>query len=76
MATASKTTRNDTTTKRDVIVVGAHLNHPLAQLPSQHYSRDAGFDLFSVERKMINIYEQVVVNTGLSLSIPDNYYGR
>lgn len=47
-----------------------------AIIPSQKYKWDAGFDLYAVDRVIINPFERKLVRTGIAMSIPEGYYGR
>lgn len=47
-----------------------------AQIPSKANQGDAGYDLVSVEEKILNPLERVVVKTGIKIQIPNNCYGR
>lgn len=46
-----------------------------AELPSQAYTGDAGFDLTSCERKELGPGERAVVPTGLAVAIPEGHGG-
>ncbi len=46
-----------------------------AELPSQAYSGDAGFDLAACERHELDPGERVVVPTGLAVAIPEGHGG-
>jgi len=50
--------------------------HPDAVLPTQGAPLDAGYDLTSVEQKEISPMERAVVPTGISMEIPEGFYGR
>lgn len=43
-----------------------------AKLPQYAHESDAGMDLFSVEEKVINAGETVLIKTGISLELPEN----
>lgn len=47
-----------------------------AIIPSQKYKWDAGFDLYAVDRVVINPFERKLIRTGIAMSIPEGYYGR
>ena len=49
---------------------------PEAKVPSRANPTDAGADLCSVENITIAPQSRVLVSTGISLQIPDGYYGR
>jgi dUTP pyrophosphatase len=44
---------------------------PLAQLPSQQHSRDAGYDVRSVEEVRISAGKWRLVKTGLAVELPE-----
>ena len=50
--------------------------HPDATLPTQGAPFDAGYDLTSVEHKKIPPMGRTVVPTGISMEIPEGFYGR
>lgn len=52
------------------------LLHPDAQIPKQGSSGAAGYDLVSVEDKTIPKKGRTLVDTGVSLHIPQGFYGR
>lgn len=47
-----------------------------AKIPERAHQTDAGADLFSTEDVWIFANERKVVSTGVSLEIPEGYYGR
>ena len=47
-----------------------------AVLPVKAHQSDAGFDICADEDLVINAGETVTVSTGLSIAIPEGYYGR
>ena len=47
-----------------------------AVLPVKAHPTDAGFDICADEDITINVGETVTVSTGLSIAIPEGYYGR
>lgn len=51
-------------------------SHPRAILPKQAKPGDAGFDLYSVERLILQPGQRAVIKTGLKIAIPEGYYGR
>lgn len=51
------------------------LNHD-SRVPSKSRDGDAGYDLSSVEEYTIKPMERCLVKTGISLEIPDGYYGH
>lgn len=50
--------------------------HPDALLPVRATENDAGYDLFSNESILLNPFERRLVKTGISIAIPNGYYGR
>jgi dUTP pyrophosphatase len=50
-------------------------NHPKAHLPTKKYVNDAGYDLYSVEDKLIKSKKIVEVNIGISIAFPFEIYG-
>lgn len=51
-------------------------NNELAMIPFRANPTDAGADLCSVEAVVINSLERKMVSTGLTIEIPEGYYGR
>lgn len=49
---------------------------PEAKIPSRANPTDAGADLCSAENLIITPQSRALVSTGISLQIPDGYYGR
>lgn len=49
---------------------------PKAQLPKKGSSQSAGFDLYSIETKIIHNHCQEVFKTGITVQIPLGCYGR
>ena len=49
---------------------------PSAIKPENQHAGDAGFDIFSDIRVTINPMQRAVVSTGISIEIPEGYYGR
>jgi dUTP pyrophosphatase len=58
-----------------VIEVRVHRLRPDAELPSQAYAGDAGFDLTACERHELGPGERAVVPTGLAVAIPEGHGG-
>lgn len=48
---------------------------PNAKLPEKAHFSDAGFDLFAADYYSIPVYGQVLVETGIKMSLPKNYAG-
>ncbi len=44
--------------------------------PSKNTNEDAGYDLYSTEMCSLNPVERRLVSTGISIEIPEGYYGR
>ena len=49
---------------------------PRATLPSRGSSLAAGLDIYAIEDLTIQPGERVLARTGLSVAIPEGYYGR
>lgn len=47
-----------------------------AIIPTQGYSGDAGFDLYAIEKTIINGNTVGKINTGIAIEIPKNYFGK
>jgi dUTP pyrophosphatase len=47
-----------------------------ARLPTRGSPCSAGLDLYSIETVSLNPHERRLIPTGLSVAIPDGYYGR
>jgi len=52
------------------------LIHPLAKAPSRGSQYAAGLDLYAAERTFIWAAERKVISTGISIEIPNGYYGQ
>jgi dUTP pyrophosphatase len=50
--------------------------HPDAVLPQKAHDTDAGYDLSSVEDKVINGRDWAWIDVGLAISVPHGTYGR
>ncbi len=50
--------------------------HEDAQLPSRNSAADAGYDLYAISDGVIKTRERQLVNTGISVAIPEKHYGR
>lgn len=51
-------------------------SHPNAIIPRRSKDDDAAYDLFCVERVVIKPMERKIIPTGISIEIPQGYYGR
>ena len=51
-------------------------NHPDAIIPKKNSEGDAAYDLYSVERAIIGPMSRACISTGLSIEIPQGFYGR
>ncbi|TIB02372.1 hypothetical protein E3P94_01160 [Wallemia ichthyophaga] len=49
---------------------------PQAQLPARGSADAAGYDLFSVEKKVIGAGDKALIDLGISISVPAGTYGR
>ena len=47
-----------------------------AIIPSRANESDAGYDLYAVQDMVIGPMEKLIVPTGISIEIPNGYYGR
>jgi len=47
-----------------------------AEIPVRANNGDAGYDLVSVQEKILAPLERAVIKTGIKIQIPTNYYGR
>jgi dUTP pyrophosphatase len=52
------------------------LLNELAKIPSRANPTDAGADLFSTEECIIPPLSRKLIKTGISIEIPETYYGR
>lgn len=50
--------------------------HELAIIPKRNTSTDAGADLYSVQNITIPPQSRAIVSTGVSIEIPEGFYGR
>jgi dUTP pyrophosphatase len=53
-----------------------NLINKIAKIPTKTKPDDAGYDLYSVEEVIIKPMERKLVNTGISLSIPVEFYAH
>lgn len=51
-------------------------HNALAKLPMRGSNHAAGYDLFSIEQIEISPNESASINTGISIALPANTYGR
>lgn len=58
------------------MTIDIKLLHPNAVPPSRAKPTDAGADLYSIEPVWLEPGTHTVVKTGISLAIPEGYYGR
>lgn len=52
------------------------LSHPAAKPPKRANSTDAGADLHAVENYVLHPGERIMIETGISLAIPEGCYGQ
>ena len=52
------------------------LSHPAAKPPKRANLTDAGADIHAVESYILQPGDRIAVETGLSLAIPDGFYGQ
>ncbi len=58
------------------LAIAYTLSHPAAKPPLRANQTDAGYDLFAVESVSLNPGERALIKTGVSMHIPDGFYGR
>jgi len=58
------------------VEIGFKKVHPDAKKPAMQNSSDAGYDLFSCERHVIEPMERKLVPVGVAIELPFGYYGR
>lgn len=46
-----------------------------AKMPTKAHEADAGFDLYTPERKVVRAKDSVVIDTGVHIEIPKGYVG-
>lgn len=49
---------------------------PLAKIPTRGSSQAAGYDLYACEDALIPKGGRAVVQTGISIALPEGHYGR
>ena len=59
-----------------MLKVKIKLLHPLAKVPSRKYKGDAGYDLYSIEDKILPPYSVTEVQTGIAIELPKGYYAE
>jgi len=52
------------------------LLHPNAKEPKRQNASDAGYDLFSCERHILEPMERKLIPVGIAIELPFGYYGR
>ena len=62
--------------KTSATQVKIKLLHPYAKIPTRKYEGDAGYDLYSVEDKVIPPWEIAEVHTGIAIEIPKGFYAE
>lgn len=65
-----------TETDHDVPNIKVVLVEKNARMPERSNPTDAGADLFSIESAMIHPGERRIIGTGISLELPEGFYGR
>lgn len=50
--------------------------YPLAKIPTRGSSQAAGYDLYAAEDTVVPKGGRAVVQTGISVAIPEGHYGR
>jgi dUTP pyrophosphatase len=58
------------------LIVKFKKTHPSAVVPTKNSNGDAAYDLYSVDRAIIGPMNRACVSVGLSIEIPEGYYGR
>ena len=58
------------------MVIKVKILNELAKCPFRANPSDAGMDLYSIQDLVILPHSRGMVETGISLEIPDGYYGR
>jgi dUTP pyrophosphatase len=58
------------------VIIKFKKNHPDAIVPTRNSEGDAAYDLYSVERAIIGPMNRACIPTGLSIEIPQGFYGR
>ena len=58
------------------MIVKFKKTHPSAVVPTKNSNGDAAYDLYSVDRAIIGPMNRACVSVGLSIEIPEGYYGR
>ena len=48
----------------------------IAKIPKKHDKLDAAFDLYSIESITLNTGETAIIHTGISMEIPQGFYGQ
>ena len=52
------------------------LSHPAAKPPKRANHTDAGADLYAVENYTLHPGDRMAIETGVSLAIPEGFYGQ
>lgn len=68
--------RDPPVVKPEVLRLNVKRLTPLAVLPQRSSPGDAGYDLSSIAVTFLEAGARVSVSTGLSIQVPDGYYGR
>lgn len=57
-------------------MINVKSTHPKAKLPRRANHNDAGADLFSVDNITIPPLSRALINTGITIELPENTYAR
>jgi dUTP pyrophosphatase len=58
------------------MIIKINKTNPEAKIPKRANPTDAGADLFSLDKHIIQPLERKIISTGITLDIPEGYYGR
>lgn len=58
------------------MIIPITLSHPAAKPPKRANHTDAGADLYAVENYTLYPGDRIAIETGVSLAIPEGFYGQ
>lgn len=61
---------------QDILDIKVKKLSSFAKIPTRTKESDAGYDLYACQRTFINPMDRLSVSVGISIEIPEGYYGR
>ena len=63
-------------TKQKIVTLKVQVLDKLATIPTKTHNTDAGWDLYTTKKSIIPTNALRALETGISIAIPDGYYGQ